>query len=60
MQALQQIVNVLSIMICKETFLKACGSFRSEASPTPINSNMNHVANQLIFKTISVQRNCQF
>ena len=47
-------------MICKETFLKACGSLRSGASPTPINSNMNHVANQLIFKTISVQKILSF
>ena len=53
-------MNVLWIMICKERLIKACGLFRSGASHTPINSNMNHVANQLIFKTISVQKILSF
>ena len=48
-------MNALSIIICRETFLKACGSLRSGAAPTPINSKMNYVANQLILKIISVQ-----
>ena len=54
-----QKVDVLSIIICKGTFLKACGSLKSGAAPTHINSKtkMNHVANQLIFKiVISVQK----
>ena len=49
-------VNVLLIIIWKETFLRACDSLRSGAAPTPINSKMNYVANQLIFKIISVQK----
>ena len=39
-------VNVWSIIICKETFLKAYGSPRSGAAPDSINSKMNHVTNQ--------------
>ena len=49
-------VKVWSIMICKETFLKTCGSLRFGAAPIPMNSKMNHVANQLILKTIHVQK----
>ena len=49
-------MNVWSIISCKETFLKACGLLRSGAAPTPINSKMIRVANQLIFKIINVQK----
>ena len=37
-----------------EKTLKACVSLKSGTAPTPINSKMNHVANQLIFKSVSV------
>ena len=47
-------MNVWLIIICKETFLKACGSLRSMAAPTPINYKMNCAANQLIFKIVIV------
>ena len=40
----------------KHTFLTACGSHISGAAPIPINSKVNHVANQLIFEIISVQK----
>ena len=40
----------------KNACLNACGSLRSGAAPTPINSKMNHVANQLNFKLLSVQK----
>ena len=50
LQNIRQKLSILSISICKETFLKACGSLRSVEDPTPINAKMNHVANQLIFK----------
>ena len=40
----------------KGTFLKACGLVRSGAVPTPINSKMNHVANQFAFKILSIQK----
>ena len=40
----------------KPTFLTACGSHISGAAPIPINLKMNHVANQLIFEIISVQK----
>ena len=40
----------------KGTLLKACGLVRSWAVPTPINSKMNHVGNQFVFKIISIQR----
>ena len=49
-------MNVLSIIIYKETFLKACSSLRSGSAPTPTNLKVNHVTNQLIFKVISVQK----
>ena len=49
-------MNVLSIVICKQKFLKACGSLRSGAVHTPSNLKINHVANQLIFKIISVRK----
>ena len=49
-------VDVLSIIIFKETFLRACGSLISGAAPTPINSKINHVANQLIFRITRVQK----
>ena len=50
-------MNVWSIIIFKETFLKAYGSFKSGEAPTPINSRMNHAANkQLIFKMSSLQK----
>ena len=48
----RQKVNVLSITICKETFLKACNSLTSGEAHTPINSKMKHVANQLSFKVM--------
>ena len=48
--------NVWLIIICKQTFLKACGSLRSRADPISVNSKMNHVANQLILKIICVQK----
>ena len=40
----------------QRAFLKACGSLRSESAPTLIYSKMNHVANQLVLKIISVQK----
>ena len=50
-------MNVLSIIICKETTLKACGSFKSGKAPIPINSRMSNVANQqLIFKISCLQK----
>ena len=51
-----QKVNVLSNIICNDTFLKACGSGRSGTAPTFINLTMSHVTNQLIFKIIKVQK----
>ena len=41
--------------LLREIF-KGCGLLRSGAAPIAINSKMHHVANQLIFKTISVQK----
>ena len=52
--------DVLLIIICKETFLKPCGSISSGAASTPINSKMNHVVNQLLFKIRSVQKYLYF
>ena len=49
-------VNVWSIIICKETLLKACELRKPRAATTPINSRMNHVAEQLIFKIIRIQK----
>ena len=43
-------VGILSIITCKEKFLKACGSLKSGAVRIPTNSNMNHVADQIIYK----------
>ena len=45
-----------SSLICKETFLKACGSLRSGAALTFSTQKMNHVAYQLIFEIISAQK----
>ena len=54
-------MNVWSIIICKEAFLKAYGSLRStlinsKNEPTLSTQKMNHVANHLILKIISVQK----
>ena len=40
------------IIICKETFLKACGSLRSGTASARVNSKTNHVDNELICKTM--------
>ena len=53
---MRQKVKVLSIIIFEETFLKACGSLRFGAAPTPINLKMKHLANQFIFRILSVQK----
>ena len=53
---MRQKVNILSNIIRKETFLKACGALRSGAAPTPTNLKMNYVANQIIFWIIGVQK----
>ena len=43
---LRQKVNVWSIIICEERFLKACASLRSRSAPTLSTQKMNHVAYQ--------------
>ena len=40
----------------QRNILKTWGSHRSGAAPTPTNLKMNHVANQLIPKILSVQK----
>ena len=40
----------------QRNIFKACSSFKSRVAPTPLNSKMNHFANQLIFKIRSRQK----
>ena len=49
-------MHVFFSIICIETFLKACGSLKSGAAPTPTKAKMNYAANQLIFKITNVQK----
>ena len=40
----------------KHAFLKAYDALIFEAASTPVNSKMNHIANKLILKIMSVQK----